>query len=455
MERDEFVKFVAEEDRSCFVESIDFYYDCELTRKGITLVDTPGADSINARHTDVAFDYIRNADAILFVTYYNHAFARADREFLVQLGRVKDAFELDKMFFIVNAIDLATDEEEAEEVKSFVANELQKFGIRHPRVHGISSLQALESKMAKQQDPFMKTFEEEFHYFLEQDLKGLAVQALEEETEKTTERLASLISRTESNMLRKSDRLDELNRLEGEVRQKYASSFAEVLTKGTANELSELVYYVLQRVFLRYGDFFKEAYNPSTFANYSADRALKTALDEAVGMVGFDLTQELKVTNLRILNYMKKQLNDRGRVEFSTLKEKDDTFSLTPYEAIDAEMLSFDLPFSNPQVYSSVNKLFKNQRSFFEKGERDLLKEQLEEVLKHDSATYLGKQKERLEKWANQWIDSETEGFRQHVLRECLNQINSERAILNTTDNIEEWRTIYAKLVEEELILIG
>src|SRR6185437_853308 len=33
--RDEFVKFVAEEYRSCFVEAIDFYYDCELTRKGI------------------------------------------------------------------------------------------------------------------------------------------------------------------------------------------------------------------------------------------------------------------------------------------------------------------------------------------------------------------------------------------------------------------------------------
>ena len=146
VERDEFVKFVAEEDRSCFVESIDFYYDCELTRKGITLVDTPGADSINARHTDVAFEYIRNADAILFVTYYNHAFARADREFLVQLGRVKDAFELDKMFFIVNAIDLAANEEEAEAVKTFVGDELQKFGIRNPRVHGISSLTSTRSE---------------------------------------------------------------------------------------------------------------------------------------------------------------------------------------------------------------------------------------------------------------------------------------------------------------------
>ena len=70
---------------------------------------------------------------------------RADREFLIQLGRVKDAFELDKMFFIVNAIDLAANDEEAELVQSFVGDELQKFGIRNPRVHGISSLQALQS----------------------------------------------------------------------------------------------------------------------------------------------------------------------------------------------------------------------------------------------------------------------------------------------------------------------
>lgn len=451
-EREEFVKFVAEENRSCFVESIDFYYDCELTRKGITLVDTPGADSINARHTDVAFDYIRNADAILFVTYYNHAFARADREFLVQLGRVKDAFELDKMFFIVNAIDLATDEEEANAVKTFVAEELQRFGIRHPRVHGISSLQALEAKVEGRKDPFMTTFEEEFHYFLEHDLKGLAVQVLEEETGKATERLASLISRAESNLLRKSERLDELKHLEGELRKKYATSFAEVLIKGAANEVSELVYYILQRVFLRFGDFFKEAYNPSVFINQPADRALKVALDEAVGMLGFDVTQELKVTNLRMLNYMKKQLHERQRTEVAMLKEKDGTLAPSPYEPVDADMLSFEAPFTNPQVYSNVNKLFKNQRSFFEKGERDLLRVRLEERVKEDAATYLGQQKERLEIWANQWIDSETEGFRQHILNECLNQLNSERTLLNSTESIEEWRAIYAQLQKEELV---
>ncbi len=94
----QFHEYVANETKSCFVEWIELYYDCPLTRENIILVDTPGADSVNARHTGVAFNYIKNADAIFFVTYYNHAFSKADREFLIQLGRVKDTFSLDKMF---------------------------------------------------------------------------------------------------------------------------------------------------------------------------------------------------------------------------------------------------------------------------------------------------------------------------------------------------------------------
>ncbi|MED4313643.1 dynamin family protein, partial [Heyndrickxia coagulans] len=38
-----FRRFVADETQSCFVESIDLFYDCPFTRLGITLVDTPGA----------------------------------------------------------------------------------------------------------------------------------------------------------------------------------------------------------------------------------------------------------------------------------------------------------------------------------------------------------------------------------------------------------------------------
>ncbi|WOV89063.1 dynamin family protein [Sporosarcina oncorhynchi] len=442
----EFTRFVAEEDRSCFVDSIDLFIDCALTRQGITLVDTPGADSINARHTDVAFEYIRNADAILFITYYNHAFARADREFLIQLGRVKDAFELDKMFFIVNAIDLASNEEEAEAVKSFVEQELTAFGIRHPRVHGISSLQALDAKLAGNEDPFMQVFESHFEHFLKDDLKGLAIQALEEEVEKTIHRLATLIERTESNRTRKAERLAELNRLEQEIRTHYMHSFAEVIRKASINELNELVYYILQRVFLRFGDFFKEGYSPSTFANHSTEKALTMALNETVQMVGFDLTQELKVTNLRMLNFMNKQLKERQRTEMRRLTDIDQSISPSPYEPDDADMLSFKSPFEKPSVYSGVNRLFKNQKAFFEKGERLILREQLEERLKQDSSLYLGNEKERIEQWAEQWIEGESEGLRKHLLNQSVQQIESERALLSDSEQLEEWRTTYEKI---------
>ncbi|WP_432358994.1 dynamin family protein [Sporosarcina sp. UB5] len=446
VDQTEFTRFVAEEERSCFVDSIDLYIDCPLTRQGITLVDTPGADSINARHTDVAFDYIRNADAILFITYYNHAFARADREFLIQLGRVKDAFELDKMFFIVNAIDLANDAEEAEMVLSFVEQELTTFGIRHPRVHGISSLQALEAKLAGQQDSAMEAFENHFGHFLKDDLKGLAVKALEEEAAKAVNRLSILIERAEVNRSRKAERLVELERFEQEVRARYANGFAEVIRKASSNELNELVYYILQRVFLRFGDFFKEGYSPSTFANHTADKALTIALAETVQMVGFDLTQELKVTNLRMLNFMNKLLKERERSEMRFLSDRDSSISPSPYEAEDAEMLSFAAPFENPAIYKDVNRSFKNQKSFFERGDRLVLKDQLEERLKEDASIYLGKEKEQIELWAEQWIEAEAEGLRLHLLNQSLQQIESERSLLQDTEQLEEWRIIHEKI---------
>ena len=190
-----FSGFVANEEQSCLVEWIEVYYDCELTRKGITLVDTPGADSINARHTGVAFEYIKNSDAILFVTYYNHAFSKADREFLIQLGRVKDTFALDKMFFIVNAIDLAQDEEEMNAVLDYVEDQLVTYGIRQPHLFPISSLQSLKEKLSGQltEKSGISLFEQHFYSFIEHDLREIAINTAKLEWKRMLKQLQSFI----------------------------------------------------------------------------------------------------------------------------------------------------------------------------------------------------------------------------------------------------------------------
>ncbi len=448
-ERQEFVRFVAEESRSCFVESIDFYFDCALTRQGITLVDTPGADSINARHTDVAFEYIRNADAILFITYYNHAFSRADREFLIQLGRVKDAFEMDKMFFIVNAIDLAQNEQEEMEVKGFVAGELTKFGIRHPRVHGISSLQALEAKLQDAAEPRMQEFEDRFYSFLEDDLNALAVQALAEETAKTVRRVADLISRTEANRERKAERLNELKAIGQKMDEHYKTSFAPFLLHAAQEELKELVYYIHQRVFLRFPDFFKEGYTPSLFVRHQPAEALKIALEETAGMTAFDLAQELKVTNLRMLTFMKKQIDSRQRTELRWLADLDDALSPSLYDSPDAELLSFDPPFRQLDAYRTVNRLFKNAKSFFEKGDRVLLQEQLAELLKRDAAVYLEQERQRLAVWTDDWLNRTADQLAAHLREEASAQLEAERSLLDSHEQLAEWKEIYGRIEQE------
>src|SRR5690625_1386773 len=127
---DEFGAYVTDESIAAYIEAVDLYYDNALTEKGITLVDTPGANSVNARHTNVAFDYIKEADAILYVTYYNHAVTSADRDFLIQLGRVKESFEIDKMYFIVNSSDLADSLDNITLVLIYMSDQLIHFRIR-------------------------------------------------------------------------------------------------------------------------------------------------------------------------------------------------------------------------------------------------------------------------------------------------------------------------------------
>lgn len=447
---DEFAAYVAEESRSCFVDFIDFYYDCELTRLGVTLVDTPGADSINARHTGVAFDYIRNADAVLFVTYFNHAFAKADREFLIQLGRVKDAFELDKMFFVVNAIDLAENEDEEILVKEYVRGELQRFGIRFPRVYGVSSLQALEEKVAGMAvHDGMAQFEEAFHHFLEKDLKQIAISSLDEEATRQQTSLLTLIEQTEANLARKEERLQELREQEQNIRKRYAGSKSSVIAKEAIQEVETLLYYVLQRVYYRFNEFFKEAYNPSLFANNASNIALEVALKEILNMLRFDLEQELRVTNFRVFQFVQKQMKQLEKEELRVLKDWNASFTFTPHESENRDLLVFVGPFEEITKYEQVKSYFKNNKSFFEKNEKEKLRDVLSEQTKIDAEIYINEEKERLSQWVDQYADIEAESVRLKWLNESIAQIDAERGLLEQEEMLMKWKAIYARISAE------
>jgi GTPase Era involved in 16S rRNA processing len=149
----------ADESVACYLQKISVPVAAQHLATGTVLVDTPGVDSIHRRHTDVAFDYMRHADAILFVLYYTHAFARADEAFLTQLANVQNIVGVNKLFVVINAVDLAANVEEQQAVRNRVVEELHRLGIPQPRVYEVSSQIATAASLLEK-DPDATQLEE-------------------------------------------------------------------------------------------------------------------------------------------------------------------------------------------------------------------------------------------------------------------------------------------------------
>ncbi|MCA1321178.1 dynamin family protein [Bacillus tianshenii] len=386
---DEFPSYVADEEKSCFVEWIEVHYDCALTREGLTLVDTPGADSINARHTDVAFDYIKNADAILFVTYYQHAFSKADREFLIQLGRVKDAFSMDKMFFLVNAADLAQTREELTLVTDYVEEQLQMYGIRNPKLFPVSSLLALKEKEGKSFDhPFMESsmlgdFEDSFKGFIQSDLISMSIRSARLEIARAVALMENYLNEAKLGKEEKAERravyLQNKSQIQNWIADYSIDSFQTLLTK----EIGELLYYVKHRTFLRFNDFFREAFNPSVLKEDGRNmkEQFSHSLREFHGDISHNLSQEVRATTVRIENYIKKSLQTwQNEVEGHAEKiEKQLSFSAFELDKLrDIKVENHFLSYSS-KVEKQAIGYFRNSKAFFEKNEKQKLSDYLEE----------------------------------------------------------------------------
>lgn len=420
---DDFSEYVANEEKSCFVEYIELYYDCEFTRKGITLVDTPGADSVNARHTDVAFQYIKNADAILFVTYYNHVFSKADREFLIQLGRVKDSFAMDKMFFLINAADLAESEEELQTVKQYIADQLLQYGIRHPRLFALSSLFALDEKKGCSaekgqygilQQSGMSAFEEAFTSFTMRDLMIVSLTALNASIKGANSLLANIIA----NALEGNEQKEAKKKRYGEERLHIVKEIAaySVLTeeKALEKEVHELLFYVKQRVFFRYQNVFAEIFNPAVLRTDGGDikQRLRECTSELSDFLMHDLLQEMRATSLRLEKWMNEKLHFSCQELQKTCLSYNKELSFVPIEDASYTSAAHIEPFAelDLQQFKKSWSIFKNAKSFFEHNEKARMQEEMKKVLEPLVSSYIEEEQQLLARhygseWQRAWGD--------------------------------------------------
>ncbi|WP_176330228.1 dynamin family protein [Oceanobacillus rekensis] len=432
---EEFGNYVTDETKACYIEAIDLYYDCELTRKGITLVDTPGADSVNARHTNVAFDYIKHADAILYVTYYNHALSRADKDFLMQLGRVKEAFQLDKMFFIVNAADLASDETELKLVTDYVQDQLQQLGIRLPRLYPVSSKMSLEEKIEKRSlNKQMLMFEQDFYQFIYHDLAALTVDSAIWDIQRTSHVLDNYIQSLAMDKQEKQNRQIELaekkKRLTEDIRSLPTTAYKDQIEQKVEKQL----FYVIERLSIRYHDMFKEIFNPTTITE-SGKRALfqlKSCLDNLIEYIGFELHQEMQAVSLRMEAYIQLQLKEVHKNLATKSVVSDDLFELPEMNRYELITPDYEQALSTLETHQ-FNRLlskFKDTKAFFEKNEKEFMKEEMYAIIEPYAKQYVdASQSHMIKVYTKQW-DEIVDLMKEQVENNIDIQLNNYLEIL-------------------------
>src|SRR5699024_5590982 len=265
----------------------------------------------NARHTNVAFDYIKQADAIIYVTYFNHAVTSADRDFLIQLGRVKESFELDKMFFIVNASDLASNQEELKLVVNYVEKQLSLFGIRHPKIYPVSSKQSLEEKVNNRLlNEQMHVFENDFYTFIEEDLASLTIQAAKWDMERAKLTLNNFISSAKLDEKARENHINQLNKQRNSFKQLVTETDIDVSKERIMERIERQLHFVLERLYIRFHDIFSEHFNPTTITKSGrhAMVELERNRNRLIDAVGYELLQEVRAVTLRIEAYVKELL---------------------------------------------------------------------------------------------------------------------------------------------------
>jgi len=399
----EYRGYVADERKSCFVDGIDLYYSCPLTEQGIILVDTPGADSLHARHTGVTFSYIKNADAIVYVTYYNHAFSKADRQFLSQLGRVKDSFALDKMFFIVNAADLAQSEEELGEVIKHVRSNLTANGVGSPHLYPVSSQSALTGKL--QDDEVIlaasgfPAFEEALGRFAAVELPKLSLRAGYDEVASIRDRIRTWAEMAAQDASTRQQKIHAMEEVRRQATARLERLTADTMARDIAQECSELLFHVRQRLDYAMNRFFQESFNPSVLREDSGNMksAFAACGQELLRTLSLELDQELWATTLRLEQAGRKLTEGAAGKAAAEIQAMEEGLALTlrrEPEWPSPELAETELSIEGGWL--AFWSLFKNPKHFFEGSGSAKLREAAEPKVKEAIASVVSKREEQL-----------------------------------------------------------
>lgn len=443
MNEETFKQEVTKEKIAVFIEKVEIYKDCDLTRKGMILVDTPGSGSLNERHTKVAFQMIKHADAIVFLTYYNHAFSRYDALFLYQISQLREFFSKEKVTFIINASDLAHSYQELEDVYHHLKKELVFYQLNHSPIFPLSSLWALEEKKDKSG---FHSFESYFEHHLKEQMQRLVIEQLFLIIQKMKRLVNKSIVTYDEEVKKKHHRLQQMKKKSNDLITKIKHLNIETESELLTQEIKELMYYVKQRVYYRYYDEFKEIFTPELLKKEEdIFIALQKATKKMIDFIILDTIQDIRTTIVRIEHYIEKRINQlvKELSLFSTIHfEKSENY-WREYEVSETDFPSVSL-----SIFQDLLTPYQTHQDFFANDGVKIVRDGLDERIQPFLTMFIKEYESRINEHYQSSFKETQITMQQRFIQQVKQETKREYHRIQSKVSKDNLQQMYVKLDE-------
>ena len=295
-------KWSAEDEYATFVKTVHLNLPLEWL-KGKIIVDSLGLHSNNQRHTNETEQILTSSDLILYVSYFNHSFTDNDKAFIEHMKAMNQLNENQAFKMVINAVDLAENEDDLNAVRDYVADALGQVNL-HSEIFSVSSRKSL-----KEGDQGIDQLRDSVQRFADVESKTILEQQMVHQIQQMNDSYKEMIEEFHNNKEQIQARQEKLLNIKDQDR--LNSQLINTTSQHTNNEVDEQIYHLNNRLNLQLLDEVKSVYNSQMTQNSDFNEEKKISTKTYLDQIHQRLYLEQSLITERIKKYFNSQLEEQ------------------------------------------------------------------------------------------------------------------------------------------------
>ena len=295
-------KWSAEDEYATFVKTVHLNLPLEWL-KGKIIVDSLGLHSNNQRHTNETEQILTSSDLILYVSYFNHSFTDNDKAFIEHMKTMNQLNENQAFKMVINAVDLAENEDDLNAVRDYVADALGQVNL-HSEIFSVSSRKSL-----KEGDQGIDQLRDSIQRFADVESKTILEQQMVHQIQQMNDSYKEMIQEFHNNKEQIQARQEKLLNIKDQDR--LNSQLINTTSQHTNNEVDEQIYHLNNRLNLQLLDEVKSVYNSQMTQNSDFNEEKKISTKTYLDQIHQRLYLEQSLITERIKKYFNSQLEEQ------------------------------------------------------------------------------------------------------------------------------------------------